>query len=104
MGHEMRKHERVSLEATASVSDGCIETPAVGLNVSRAGLGLRTAFLWEPGTRVTVRMRLPDGSCAVALAVVQRTNGDTMGLRLLAAGPAFSRLVGPAEPALALSA
>lgn len=101
---EMRRHERIALEATASVSDGCVETPAVGLDASRSGVGLRTAFLWEPGTRVTVRVRLPDATTAVALAVVQRTAGDVMGLRLLAAGPAFSRLLSSGRPALRLTA
>lgn len=101
---EMRRHERFSLEGMASVSDGCIETPAVGLDASRSGLALRTAFLWEPGTRVTVRVRLPDASTAVALAVVQRTADDVMGLRVLAAGPAFSRLLSSVSPGLRLTA
>jgi len=90
---EMREHERVTLDATVFVSDGCIETPAVGLDASPGGVGLRTAFLWEPGTRVSLRMRLPNATTAVALAVVQRAEGDVMGLRLLAGGPAFTRLL-----------
>jgi hypothetical protein len=45
---------------------------------------------FQPGTRD----RLADATTAVALAVVQRVTGDVMGLRLVAQGPAFSRLLG----------
>jgi hypothetical protein len=98
-----RRHQRIRFEARATVTDGCVETPAVGVDASPGGLGLRTAFLWEPGTRVSVRMRLEDATTAVVVAVVQRAEGDVMGLRLLAGGPAFIRTFGRG-PDLALSA
>lgn len=90
----MRAHERVALKALASVTDGCVETRAVGVDISSGGIGLRTGFIWSSGTRVSVRIRKDDGTTAVARAVVQRTGEDVMGLRVLASGPAFSRLTG----------
>lgn len=89
---KMRKHERMALDVVASVSDGWVETPAVGLDASVAGLGLKSAFLWAPGTRVTVRLKLADATTAVAVAVVKRAEGDVMGLQVLATGQAFSRI------------
>lgn len=90
---EMRRYPRVPLEAFASVTDGSVETSAIGLDASPGGLALRAAFLWQPGARVTVRMRLQDATCALARAVVERVEGDTMGLKLLVGDPGFLRLV-----------
>jgi len=91
---ELRGSRRGSLEVVARVSDGCVETPAAGVDASELGIGLRTAYLWQPGTRVTVRLLLGDDTTAVARAVVERAEGDVMGLRFIAKGPSFSRLVG----------
>lgn len=91
---ELRKCQRVSLDAVARVSDACVETPAACVDASDAGIGLQSSYLWQPGTRVTVRLLLGDETTAVARAVVQRVEGDVMGLSFIAMGPTFSRLVG----------
>lgn len=89
---EMREHVRRPVELAASVSDGVIETPAQSIDASRSGVGLRSAWLWHPGTLVTVRLNGAHGT-AVARAVVSRSEGDVMGLSLIAQGPAFARVL-----------
>ena len=78
---------------TATVSDGLIETRASSIDVSKNGIAIESDLTWEPGARVTLRLRLDDGKSAVARAFVQRSEYGLMGLVLAAVGPAFAKLL-----------
>ena len=88
---DKRKSPRLRFEAATRVSDGRVETPARAVNASHDGLALRSAFLWQPGTHVTVSLWIKDAPYAVARGVIARVDGEIMGIRLTAQGPAFSR-------------
>ncbi|MFO0566689.1 MAG: PilZ domain-containing protein [Polyangiaceae bacterium] len=93
MGNQdQRSDARARLDAVAFIGSGDIETSAEGVNASRTGIALRSSLLWAPGSRVRVRLRVKSETFA-ARAVVERVDGDVMGLTFIATGPALRRLL-----------
>lgn len=91
--NDARKASRFPLALRATVGDGLIETQASSVDVSSSGIAITSDVTWQPGSRVTLRLRLRDGRSAVARARVERSEYGLMGLSLAAVGPSFSKLL-----------
>jgi hypothetical protein len=90
---DRRSHSRIRLELPARVGDGVVETPASSVDLSDGGVLLKSDWTWPLGTELTIRLAVGEARSVAARAVVQRADGERMGLCLGLRGPAFRRLV-----------
>ncbi|MFB3815424.1 MAG: PilZ domain-containing protein [Terriglobales bacterium] len=85
LSREARKHPRVSLHVPVVVSTAEARVMAQTAEISAGGLLLRSAWLYRPGTRVALRLNLPDGGPIESQAQVvhEKVASNMMGLEFV---------------------
>ncbi len=94
---DRRANDRRSISLGAVVANGKIETVARTVDFSSDGLLLKSEWSWMPGTLVTVRLQLTDGTCVAARAEVRRCAPEGMAVQLRSRTPGFDRVVAALE-------
>ncbi|MEZ4221347.1 MAG: PilZ domain-containing protein [Polyangiaceae bacterium] len=84
---ERRNHRRVSVEASACMSDGGVASEGECVDLSVGGVLLDSERPAALGQQVTVELHLSAHSCLTTQAEVVRCEGNRIGLRFLRLEP-----------------
>ena len=68
-----RKHKRYTKRIETEFNSGEMHFRGISSDLSEKGLFIRTQHGFVPGTRINIKLRLPDGSTAQLMGVVKRT-------------------------------
>lgn len=95
-----RRHKRYTKRLEVEFSAAGMSFKGISSNISKRGLFIRTQHGFVPGTKIAIKLHLPDGSISTLKGIVKRTvktihtfikNG--MGVEILETDPAFENFL-----------
>ncbi len=95
-----RRYKRYTKRLEVEFSAAGMSFKGISSNISERGLFIRTQHGFVPGTKITIKLILPDGSVSTLKGIVRRTvktihtfikNG--MGVEILETDPAFENFL-----------